>query len=73
MGHPFGIELIQITEFLLLHENARFHKQQNELIIPVILQMEPLNIIGKNAFIGMIKANYHSVAVVIYTENILIQ
>ena len=37
--------LFAAAEFLLLHENARFHKQQNELIIPVMLQMEPLNVI----------------------------
>ena len=72
MRHPFGIEFIKIAELLLLHENTGFHEQQNKLIILMMFEMETLYIIGENAFIRVIEANNHAVAVIVYPKDVLV-
>ena len=39
----------------------------------MVLQVEPFNIIGENALIGKIKADNHTVSVVVHAEYIFIQ
>ena len=72
MSHPFSVEFIKIAKLLLLHENTGFHEQQNKLIILMMFEMETLHIIRKNAFIWVIEANNHAVAVIVHPEDVFV-
>ena len=45
MCHSVSIKLIQVSKLALLFQNECFHKQKNILIIRIMFQMKPLNIV----------------------------